>query len=67
MRFEEALKELREGCEVKRAEWDTKLLKVYESLLIAIPSQESYRIDLLDRLRVEDILAEDWEVVDEGL
>ena len=30
--FEEALKHLREGGEVRRSEWDTKLLKVYEVL-----------------------------------
>lgn len=65
MRFEEALKYLREGEEVKRSEWDTKLLKVYENLLIAIPSRESYRVDLLERLRVEDIMSDDWEVVED--
>lgn len=65
MKFEGALKHLREGGEVRRSEWDTKLLKVYENLLIAYPSCESYRVDLLDSLRVEDILAEDWEVVED--
>ena len=63
--FEEALKHLREGGEVRRSEWDTKLLKVYENLLIAYPSCESYTVDLLERLRVEDIMAEDWEVVED--
>ena len=65
MKFEDALKHLREGEEVKRSEWDTKLLKVYENLLIAYPSCESYRVDLLDCLRIEDIMSEDWEIVDE--
>lgn len=65
MRFEEALKHLREGTEVKRSEWDTKLLKVYENLLIACPFCESYSVSLLERLRIEDIMAEDWEVVED--
>lgn len=65
MTFEEALKELRDGCEIRRAEWDTKLIKVYENILYCIPSRESYRVSLCHSLNTEDILAEDWEVVDE--
>lgn len=65
MRFEEALRELREGNEIRRAEWVTKLVKIYESILFCYPSKESYYVDLAESFSIDDILAEDWEVVDD--
>jgi hypothetical protein len=67
MRFEEALKAMREGKEAKRPIYNVVYVVVNNEIRyrhsFGIPS-ESYEFGLT-AISTKDIMAEDWEIVDE--
>ena len=62
MRFEEALKAMREGKKVKRISWNVP--DIFYSYANGVGIYDSLG-NKEDMIYTRDILAEDWEVVDE--
>lgn len=67
MRFEEALKAMREGKKVKRpAQYNPRT--IMENTIIEVCTwngKEPINYEPLNSIQCSNILAEDWEVVDE--
>lgn len=67
MKFEDALKALREGKKIRRDAWTffTSILYVKELNTIAMSESMRNRGYTISSISIEDLLAEDWEIVDE--
>lgn len=63
MTFEEALKAMREGKKVRRASWD--IPTIFYSYANGVGIYDSFKNEE-DMIYTKDILAEDWEIVDES-
>lgn len=62
MRFEEALKAMREGKKVRRTSWD--ISTIFYSYANGVGIYDNYKNEE-NMIYTKDILAEDWEIVDE--
>lgn len=66
MKFEEALKAMREGKKIKRAEWEKKYIVKDESLRIGVANSETGNMLGLEAILAgSDVLADDWEIYED--
>lgn len=65
MTFDQILPQLKEGCSVTRKSWVNKIVELYEfPTFYAFLQTDAYGQMNVWTPTVEDILADDWRVVD---